>query len=78
MEKTIFISAFNPFILRNVLIGSFLPELTKNIFKIVVLVPDYKKEFFQKELSDHKLIIEGVRSGRISRQDTIFRFVNSS
>lgn len=78
MEKTIFITAFNPFILRNILIGDTLLELSKGISKIVILVPDYKKAFFQKEIGDSRFIIEGVKAGQISRQDAIFRFINSS
>ncbi len=78
MDKTIFISAFNPFILRNVLIGGSLKELSRNLSKIVILVPEYKKDFFQKEIGNNQVIIQGVQAGQISRQDTIFRFINSS
>lgn len=78
MEKTIFITAFNPFILRNILIGDFLPELSRGISRIVILVPDYKKDFFEKEIGNSRPIIEGVKVGQISRQDFIFRFINSS
>ncbi len=78
MEKTIFISAFNPFILRNILIGDLLSELSKDFSKIVILAPEYKTDFFRKEINNNRVIIEGVKAGQISRQDTIFRFINSS
>lgn len=87
MKKTILISAFNPFVLRNILISGALPMLARH-FQVVVLVPDYKKEYFQKEIGSEKIIIEGEASfvtasgfthyQKITRQDTIFRFINSS
>ncbi len=78
MNKTILISAFNPFILRNILIGGALPVLTGDFARVIVLVPDYKKDFFQKEIGSDRVIIEPVGAQRITRQDTIFRFINSS
>lgn len=77
--KTIFISAFNPFILRNILVGDALSVLkTNSDTRAVIFVLDYKAEFFRKEIGDANVIIEGVKAQQISRQDIIFRFINSS
>lgn len=77
--KTIFITAFNPFILRNILTGDALKVLKQNHdTRVVVFVPDYKVAFFQKEIGAENVIVKGVAVGKISRQDIIFRFVDSS
>ena len=79
MEKTIFISSFNPFILRNILLGDVLSTLKKDDkVKIVIFVPDYKVDFFKKEIGAPNIIIEGIKTLPISRRDIIFRFITSS
>lgn len=79
MDKTVFISSFNPFILRNILAGEALKSLkeTGNV-KVVVLVPDYKSDFFRKEIGAANVIIEGVKMRQPSRRDVIFRYLTSS
>ncbi len=77
--RTIFIAAFNPFILRNILIGDALSVLkAEPDSRVVVLVPDYKVDFFKKAIGGDRVLIEGVKTQIISRQDIFFRFVNSS
>lgn len=79
MNKTIFISCFNPFILRNILSGDALKVLkSKSDIKIVIFVPDYKKDFFDKNLNDSRVIVEGIKIGKNTKQDIIFRFITGS
>ena len=79
MANTIFISSFNPFILRNILIGDALKILKENKnTRIVVFVPDYKADFFGKEIGEHNVIIEGIKNIPTSRQSIIFNFLGSS
>ncbi len=60
--KTIFISSFHVFISRNILSAPFF-ALLKQLpnLKIVVLVPEAKKEFFEKEYGEGNVIIEGIK-----------------
>lgn len=77
--RTIFITAFNPFILRNILVGDALAILKADAEnRIVVLVPDYKADFFRTEIGGDRVVIEGVKAQVVSRQDIFFRFLNSS
>lgn len=79
MAKTIFISSFNPFILRNILIGDALKTLKEAAdIRVVVLVPDYKVSFFKREIGSAAVIIEGVKARRLSRWDIFFRYLGGS
>ena len=76
--KTIFITAFNPFISRNILSTDAFNFLKANSdIKIIILVPDYKVDYFVKRYSDNRISIEGIDSISFSRQDTLFRFLGS-
>ncbi len=77
--RTIFITAFNPFILRNLLATDALAVLKQQPdIRVVALVPDYKADFFRKEIGAPNVIIEGVALPSGSRQDAAFRFLGSS
>lgn len=79
MVKTIFISSFNPFILRNLLIGDALKIFKENEdARAVVFVPDYKVNFFRREIGAANIIIEGVKISPPTRFDIVFRFLCSS
>ena len=79
MAKTIFISSFNPFILRNILVGDALKVLKETgDTKVVILVPDYKADFFRQEIGAANVVIEGVKIVQPSRFDIIFRYLTSS
>ncbi|MDP3764323.1 MAG: CDP-glycerol glycerophosphotransferase family protein [bacterium] len=79
INKTIFISAFNPFILRNVLASNVLKTLKIDAsIKVVVFVPDYKADFFKHEIGAPNVIVEGVAVWKTSRRDTIFKYLTSS
>ena len=58
--KTIFISAYNPFIARNILSSAVLEDLRKiKDFRIVILCPADKKEFMEDHYGGSGVIIEG-------------------
>ncbi len=80
MRRVIFISAFNPFVLRNILAGDVLKTILEqdDNLSIVIFVPEYKAEFFRKELNLGNVIIKGVKVRQVSRQDILFRFIASS
>jgi CDP-glycerol glycerophosphotransferase (TagB/SpsB family) len=74
--KTIFITSFNPFISRNILETDVLKELRKKKdLRIVIFVPDYKKDFFCRKFVSENIIIETIKTLSIDRQDIIFRFL---
>lgn len=76
--KTIFISSFNPFILRNILVGDTLKILRKRQdLKIFIFVPSYKKDFFEDQIGFGNINIIGV-STEVSNHDVIFRYLTSS
>ena len=49
MNKTVFISSFHPFISRNILATELLARLTGQGIRVVLLVPEKKKNFFDEE-----------------------------
>lgn len=58
--KTIFISAYNPFIARNIFNTSVLKNLReRGDLKIVLLVPRAKKEFMEKHYAGANISVEG-------------------
>lgn len=77
--KTIFITSFNPFISRNILETGILGFIRQqgNI-RVVIFVPDYKKDYFIDNFRSEFVIIEGVKGLPISKQDILFRYLVSS
>lgn len=69
--KTIFISSFHPLISRNILSTGVLEALSKKA-RIVILVPDFKKEYFIKEFGGENIFVEGVDMS-LSGADLFFR-----
>ena len=71
--KTIFISSFHPFISRNVLNTDIFKILRSNTdLKIIILVPEEKKQFFVQYYSAGNVIIEGfnqkpIRTSRFNK-----------
>ncbi len=57
--KTIFITSFHPLISRNIFSSGLLGMLSSNS-RVVILVPDFKKDYFIKEYSGNNIIIEGI------------------
>lgn len=74
MQKTIFISSFHPFISRNILSTPVISHVLKadNDYRIVMLVPDYKKEYFTKNFARDRVVIEGIRLGGRPKFRTLF------
>ncbi len=77
--KTIFITSFNPFISRNILETDTLKSLSaeKNL-RIVIFVPEYKKDYFSEKFGRGNILIEGIKDFAVSKQDIFFRYITSS
>ncbi|MEK7078187.1 MAG: hypothetical protein AAB911_01325 [Patescibacteria group bacterium] len=76
--KTIFITSFNPFISRNILETGIASLLVNSGIRVVVLVPDYKEEYFKKKFEFGNIVIEGIPSLKLSRKDILFRYLGGS
>lgn len=69
--KTIFITSFHPLISRNILQTGLLSALSKHVH-IVIVVPEMKRDYFEKTFGDENIVIEGVDM-KVARMDLIFR-----
>ncbi len=77
--KTILISSFNPFISRNLFCGDFLTGLkSAPDIKVILAVPDYKKEFFEKNFGGGNVSVEGISVTSPNRREVIFKYLSSS
>lgn len=65
--KTIFLTSFHVLISRNILMTPVLKALTDAGNRVVILVPDYKEEYFEKAFGGENVIIEGVKAYTFSR-----------
>jgi len=71
--KTIFITSFHVFVSRNILSAPFFDLLKKSDdFKIVLIVPVKKKDFFEKWYGGKNVIVEGVER-KLTRLDEVFK-----
>lgn len=60
--KTIFITSFHPHISRNILLTPAFEILKKEPdLRLVLIVPDYKVEYFKKQFGDGNVCVEGVK-----------------
>ena len=60
MEKTIFITSFHLLISRNIIDTDITRLLVAKKLRVVVIIPDYKKEYFERTFKGSGLIFEGV------------------
>jgi len=61
-NRTIFITSFHPHISRNILFTPVLDLLKqKKDLKIVIVVPDYKVDYFKKNFCADNVFIEGIK-----------------
>ena len=73
--KTIFITAFHSFISRSILNTDAFKILSENpILKIVVFVPEFKKDFYIQTYGGDGVIIEGIRTDLLSSSQTPYYF----
>lgn len=70
--RTIFITSFHPLISRNILQTNLLASLVARNNRIVILAPDFKKDYFQKNFGGRNIFIEGV-STALSKRDLLWR-----
>ena len=77
--KTIFLTAFNPFVTRNILETDVFKILNRrNGLRLVVFCPDYKAGYFKENFESGNTVIEGIKTPTISRLDVIFSYIASS
>ena len=71
--NTLFLTSFHPLISRNILSTPLLGELTKDPdVAVVLLVPDYKRDFFEREFGALRIAIAGLRF-RLPVKDRLIR-----
>src|SRR3989344_5511345 len=68
---TIFITSFHPLISRNILSTGLL-EILKEKYKVVILAPSTKKEYFAEEFGGQNIFIEGFDI-KPQKKDLFFR-----
>lgn len=66
--KTIFITSFHSLIGRNILHTPVLGELARE-HRVVLLVPDFKKKYFEREFGSESIIIEGISTAPSRSED---------
>ncbi|MFA6416211.1 MAG: hypothetical protein WCW56_01855 [Candidatus Paceibacterota bacterium] len=72
--KTIFITIFHGHLARNILRTKVLSLLARQAnLEIVIIAPDFKKEYYQKEFGQSNVVIEGLSVFRPTRLDSFFR-----
>ena len=71
-SKTIFITSFHVLVSRNILASPFFDLLKKDGWKIVVVMPEKKREYFEREFGGENVFIEGVKN-TLGRADDFFK-----
>ncbi len=70
-KKTIFINIGEDIVIRNIFTKSFWSEfLSQNLYNVVVLVQEGKKDFF-KQILPEGLIIEEYKRGKVGRKESL-------
>lgn len=70
--KTIFITSFHVLVSRNILLSPLLGKLTDNGWRVVVIVPKKKEEYFKNTFSSPSIFVEGV-TNKLNRLDSLIR-----
>ena len=66
--KTVFVTSFHPHISRNILSTDALATVqSAPDTRVVLVVPDYKKEYFASRFGGEHVIIEGVPTYQASK-----------
>src|SRR3989344_5007314 len=74
--KTIFITSFHPLISRNILSTPLIGRLIgENGLRVVVIAPQKKKSFFERELSGSGAVLEFVNT-RLQLRDKLLRYLS--
>ena len=76
MKKTIFVSVFSNFVVRNVLCTDFLRLLSAANIRIVLLVPDREKGYFKENFGCDNILVEGVKIPELTRGKMLIGFVS--
>lgn len=74
--KTVFISVFSNFVVRNILATDFLKILSSRDVRIVILAPVSEKKYLEKHFGQANVIVEGVVIPPLSRTKIFFGFLS--
>ncbi len=77
--RTIFITSFNPFATRNILLTNVFQILRNRAdLRLVIFCPDYKIDYFQDSFRGNNVIIEPIKAEQTARRDVFFGFLGRS
>ncbi len=71
--KTLFVSIFHGHIARNILLTDILKYLKESDLRVVVLCPEFKKDYYQTRFGGENIFYEGVSFPEPSTLDRFFR-----
>lgn len=72
--KTVFITSFHILIGRNILATDALRAVLARGIRVVLIVPDYKKEYFVRQFGGPGVVVEGIAAYSFSRAPAGFFF----
>ncbi len=75
MSKTIFITSCHPLISRNIISTGILDNLLKNNIKIVLIVPKFKTDYFNKTFARPNVIVEGIDI-KLGKRESLFKYLS--
>lgn len=64
--KTLFVTSFHPHISRNILSAGVLSRFAR-LMRVVLIVPNYKKSFFEEQFGSENVFVEGVSMYQASK-----------
>jgi hypothetical protein len=70
--KTIFITSFHVLVSRNILLAPFLKMLTDAGYRVVLIMPKKKEEYFKETFKHPQVIIEAIEN-KLGRVDDVFK-----
>lgn len=77
--KTIFLTSFNPFVTRNILLTDVFKTLSeKPDTRLVIFCPDYKLDYFTSNFLRPNVVIEPVKAETLDKQDVLFGYLARS
>ena len=76
MKKTIFVSVFSNFVVRNILYTGFLRLLTGANFKMVLLVPEKEEHYLRENFESDDIIVEGIKIPALTRGKILAGFLS--
>ena len=76
MKKTIFVSVFSNFVIRNILYTGFLRLLADASLKVILLVPDREECYLRENFGCGNIIVEGIKIPKTTRGKALAGFLS--